>query len=135
MKVWHAWSPIACTPRVRDPPADPAPGPKRPPPRHVVPLWRYRLFLTNTDLADVVDRRRAIIETVFADVVRATDPYARLLRRQLGLNPTARPSPTACFARQACSPVNGTPPRWPGAAYKPTFADHLGVKRFGVIRS
>ena len=42
-------------------------------PDALFPVWRYHPFFTNTDLptaqADIVHRRHAIIETVFADLI------------------------------------------------------------------
>jgi hypothetical protein len=52
------------------------------------PVWRYHPFFTNTDLptaqADIVHRRHAIIETVFADLIDG--PLAHLPSGRFGAN-------------------------------------------------
>src|SRR6185436_18157515 len=52
------------------------------------PVWRYHPFFTNTDLptaqADIVHRRHAIIETVFADLIDG--PLAHLPSGHFGAN-------------------------------------------------
>jgi hypothetical protein len=52
------------------------------------PIWRYHPFFTNTDLpttqADIVHRRHAIIETVFADLIDG--PLAHLPSGHFGAN-------------------------------------------------
>ena len=52
------------------------------------PVWRYHPFFTNTDLpttqADIVHRRHAIIETVFADLIHG--PLAHLPSGHFGAN-------------------------------------------------
>jgi hypothetical protein len=57
-------------------------------PDALFPVWRYHPFLTNTDLptaqADIVHRRHAIIETVFADLIDG--PLAHLPSGHFGAN-------------------------------------------------
>ena len=57
-------------------------------PGRAVPVWRYHPFFTNTDLptadADIVHRRHAIIETVFADLIAG--PLAHLPSGHFGAN-------------------------------------------------
>jgi hypothetical protein len=52
------------------------------------PVWRYHPFFTNTDLptaqADIVHRRHAILETVFADLIDG--PLAHLPSGHFGAN-------------------------------------------------
>jgi hypothetical protein len=52
------------------------------------PVWRYHAFFTNTDLptaqADIVHRRHAIVETVFADLIDG--PLAHLPSGHFGAN-------------------------------------------------
>ena len=52
------------------------------------PVWRYHPFFTNTDLptaqADIIHRRHAIIETVFADLIDG--PLAHLPSGHFGAN-------------------------------------------------
>ena len=79
-------------------------------PDALFPVWRYHPFFTNTDLptaqADIVHRRHAIIETVFADLIDGPWPTCRPdFRRQLrlGLAPRSR---TTCSAPPAPSPAD-----------------------------
>jgi hypothetical protein len=48
-------------------------------PDALFPVWRYHPFFTNTDLptaqADIVHRRHAVIETVFADLIDGPLPH------------------------------------------------------------
>jgi hypothetical protein len=57
-------------------------------PDALFPVWRYHPFFTNTDLptadADIVHRRHAIIETVFADLIDG--PLAHLPSGHFGAN-------------------------------------------------
>src|SRR5690348_13320874 len=57
-------------------------------PDALFPVWRYHPFFTNTDLptaqADIVHRRHAIIETVFADLIDG--PLAHLPSGRFGAN-------------------------------------------------
>jgi hypothetical protein len=57
-------------------------------PDALFPVWRYHPFFTNTDLptveADIVARRHAIIETVFADLIDG--PLAHLPSGHFGAN-------------------------------------------------
>jgi hypothetical protein len=57
-------------------------------PDTLFPVWRYHPFFTNTDLptaqADIVHRRHAIIETVFADLIDG--PLAHLPSGHFGAN-------------------------------------------------
>src|SRR3954464_15364129 len=57
-------------------------------PDALFPIWRYHPFFTNTDLptaqADIVHRRHAIIETVFADLIDG--PLAHLPSGHFGAN-------------------------------------------------
>jgi hypothetical protein len=81
------------------------------------PVWRYHPFFTNTDLstaqADIVHRRHAIIETVFADL---DGPLAHLPSGRFGANSAwacAPRSRTTCSTPPAPSPGNPRPS--PGA--------------------
>src|SRR5215218_8472984 len=70
-------------------------------PDALFPVWRYHPFFTNstrpTVEADIVHRRHAIIETVFADLVDGPWPTCPpALRRQLRLGPCAQRSRTTC---------------------------------------
>ncbi|HEY3548021.1 MAG TPA: IS1380 family transposase [Propionicimonas sp.] len=57
-------------------------------PDALFPVWRYHPFFTNTDLstieADIVHRRHAIIETVFADLIDG--PLAHMPSGRFGAN-------------------------------------------------
>jgi hypothetical protein len=57
-------------------------------PDALFPVWRYHPFFTNTDLptaqADIVHRRHAIIETVFADLIDG--PLSHLPSGHFGAN-------------------------------------------------
>lgn len=57
-------------------------------PEALFPVWRYHPFFTNTDLptaqADIVHRRHAVIETVFADLIDG--PLAHLPSGRFGAN-------------------------------------------------
>jgi len=57
-------------------------------PDALFPVWRYHPFFTNTDLptaqADIVHRRHAVIETVFADLIDG--PLAHLPSGRFGAN-------------------------------------------------
>jgi hypothetical protein len=57
-------------------------------PDALFPVWRYHPFLTNSELptvqADIVHRRHAIIETVFADLIDG--PMAHMLSGRFGAN-------------------------------------------------
>jgi hypothetical protein len=74
-------------------------------PDALFPVWRYHPFFTNTDLptaqADIVHRRHAIIETVFADLI---DGPWRTCR--LGTSAPTPPGHCAPRSRTTCS----TPP-------------------------
>jgi hypothetical protein len=65
-------------------------------PDALFPVWRYHPFFTNSALptaeADIVHRRHAIIETVFADLIDGAPgaPALRALRRQLRLGTRRR---------------------------------------------
>ena len=103
-------------------------------PDALFPVWRYHPFFTNSDpahrAADIVHRRHAIIETVFADLIDG--PLAHLPSGRFGANsawvlvrrdrpqpaprrrhprrPTAHPSPAARPCADRSSPC---PPDWP----------------------
>ena len=84
-------------------------------PDALFPVWRYHPFFTNTDLptahADIVHRRHAIIETVFADLIDG--PLAHLPSGRFGANSAwvlcAPRSHTTCSTPPAPSPANRTP--------------------------
>ena len=69
-------------------PAGGTPGQDARHPDALFPVWRYHPFFTNTDLptaqADIVHRRHAIIETVFADLIDG--PLAHLPSGHFGAN-------------------------------------------------
>ena len=57
-------------------------------PDALIPVWRYHPFLTNSELptteADIVHRRHAVIETVFADLIDG--PLAHMPSGRFGAN-------------------------------------------------
>jgi len=87
------------------------------------PLWRYHPFFTDTeepvDAADIIHRRHAIIETVFADLIDGTpgSHALRAFRRQLGLDLVRRdrPQPAACRRRPGRRHARGSPRGHPAA--------------------
>ena len=77
------------------------------------PVWRYHPFFTNSTLptaqADIVHRRHAIIETVFADLIE--DPWPTCPPGTLAPTPPGRCAPrsrTTCSTPPASSPQDPT---------------------------
>ena len=83
-------------------------------PDALFPVWRYHPFFTNTDLptaqADIVHRRHAIIETVFADLIDG--PLAHLPSGHFGANSAwALCAAIAHNLLHAAGTLAGQPPR------------------------
>ena len=83
-------------------------------PDALFPVWRYHPFFTNTDLptaqADIVHRRHAIIETVFADLIDG--PLAHLPSGHFGANSAwALCAAIAHNLLHAAGTLAGRPPR------------------------
>ena len=119
-------------------------------PEALFPVWRYHPFFTNTDLptadADIVHRRHAIIETVFADLIDG--PLAHLPSGHFGANSAwalcaaiahnllhatgalagghrARARGATCAAASSpCRPAWPDPPAAPCCTYPPDGPGH-----------
>ena len=81
-------------------------------PDALFPVWRYHPFFTNSTLptveADIVHRRHAIIETVFADLIDG--PLAHMP------SGSSERTPPGCSAPQSPTTCSTPPERWPAGA-------------------